>query len=83
MRWWVTLVACGVLGFYTIPTMLYFFGAVALWLLVSALRGDTQESASRFILKLACWCVAAAGLVILLYLPVFLPEGVKVVTSNA
>lgn len=69
---WVGFVCLSTLGFFTAPTMIYFFGAVAIWLFVSALRGDTPVSRSKLVARLVLSCVAVAVLVVLLYTPALL-----------
>ena len=71
------------LGFYTIPTMVYPFGAVTLWLGLSILAEQRGGQRRRM---LGDWVIAVAlagGLTLLLYLPVFLGSGVAAVTSNS
>jgi len=70
---WAAWVLLSALGFYTLPTMLYPFGMVVVWMLWSALVDVSPEeygSRMRFIRYLAA---AVAGVVVLtglLYLPV-------------
>jgi len=73
---WAGFVCLGALGFFTVPTMMYFFGAVAIWLLISALRGDTPALPSKLVLRLALSCVAVAILVLLLYTPALIHSGI-------
>lgn len=75
MASWVCFVFLGTLGLFTAPTMIYFFGAVAIWLFVSALRGDTQVLPTKLALKLVLSCVAVVVLVLLLYTPALLRTG--------
>lgn len=79
---WIWLVVLSVLAFYTIPTTAYFFGALVVWLLVSALLNDVEGDRSRFLLKLG-FAVAITMLVVsLLYLPVVFHSGLKAILSN-
>ncbi|MFH1150722.1 MAG: glycosyltransferase family 39 protein [Actinomycetota bacterium] len=72
---WVALVVLATIGFYTAPTMLYFFGGLALWLLLSALRGDTTARPSRIVYRLAVSCLLVIVLVLLLYAPALIETG--------
>src|SRR5450759_3642925 len=73
---WAGFVCLGALGFFTVPTMMYFFGGVAIWLLISALRGDTPALPSKLVLRLVLACVAVAILVLLLYTPALIHSGI-------
>ena len=79
---WVTFALFGFLILYTMPTSVYFLGAVVLWLGISALVKDTSDGRWRFIAKLA-GAVAASGIVtVLLYIPVLLRSGLETITAN-
>ncbi len=79
---WISFVILSALGFYTIPTMLYFFGAVVIWMLLSAVYHDTSITRWAFIKKLTKYCFATVILVAILYLPAFIVSGVKTVIAN-
>ncbi len=79
---WILFVLLSVSGFYAIPTMLYFFGAIALWLFFSAVCRDTPILRSVVIKKLVVACILTTAITALLYLPVFLKTGVGSVVSN-
>lgn len=69
---WVLLVVFSALGFFTIPIMLFPFGALYIWLFLSWLLGDVQGYDSRFDF-LCYWLVsgfASAFLTVFLYLPI-------------
>lgn len=70
------------LGFYTIPTMLYFWPGLVLWLLLSALAGDVEGEAKRFFGLLCAGCAASAALTFLLYLPVIRRMGLEALVGN-
>jgi hypothetical protein len=44
---WLLLAVVSALGFYTIPIMLYPFGGVVVWLLISITIGDAKEDAKE------------------------------------
>ncbi len=73
----------GALGFYTIPIMLYPFGAITLWLGLSLLAEQRGSLRWKAIGDLVLSVALAGGLTLLLYLPVFLGSGVAAVTSNS
>ena len=72
-RSWFWFVVIAVIGLYTIPTMLYGFAVVVVWLALS--RRDRLRP-----LLIACGVTAAITL--LLYLPVFLVSGIDAVVAN-
>jgi len=96
--WALFVLACA-LGFYTIPIMLYPFGMVVAWLILSHLVGDTSDAYTKPALgepgnngksnKGAFWkylvvaCLLVAGLTALLYLPIFLNSGIEAVVNNS
>ena len=82
LAWWGAFAVLSALGFYTIPTMLYFFSAVVLWLLLSAVFKDIDGRRWVFITKLTAACAATAVLVLLMYLPVIHTSGLASITSN-
>ena len=79
---WVGLIVAAALGFYAIPTMLYPFGAVWLWL-AAALRwpGARRPGAVRLD-RLTIATLSTVGLTAALYTPVFLGTGLKSVVAN-
>jgi len=79
---WVLFIVLSALGFYTIPTMLYFFGTVALWLFFSAIYKDTPIPRSVFIIKLIVASILTGIITTLLYLPVFFNSGWGLAVSN-
>jgi uncharacterized membrane protein len=82
-RWgWVAFSVIGILGFYALPTTIYFFGSVALWLLVSAILKDIPVERKLFTRNLALSCVATVGSTALLYLPFVLRSGLDPLISN-
>lgn len=79
---WVLIVVFATLSFYAMPTTLYFFGAIAIWLALSSLLGDTAENRWLFLGKLTGSCFAIAVLTLILYIPVFQKSGLATVTAN-
>lgn len=73
-RWqaWAGFMTCCVLGLYTIPTTLYAFLGLVLWLLLSWWRSDAARLNRRFIRHLLAASLLAIGATGLLYLPVLL-----------
>jgi hypothetical protein len=70
------------LGIWTVPVMLYPAGGLALWFVLSALRGDTSEpraDLARFCLAL----LATTILVLVLYSPIIANDGLATLTGNA
>lgn len=75
---WLAFAAIGALGAWTIPVMLYPFGAVALWLAFSLLAAGQKAAIPRL-----AGAIAIAGAVtLLLYSPVISSEGVAVLARN-
>jgi hypothetical protein len=79
---WSGFVISAVLGFYTMPTMLYFFPPVLIWLAWSAWKKAEPGRRLPFIWKCAAACAAVIILVALLYLPVILNNGLSSITNN-
>ncbi|MFZ5822020.1 MAG: glycosyltransferase family 39 protein [Chloroflexota bacterium] len=74
---WTLLAVFSALGFFTIPIMLFPFGAIFLWLFLSALVADVGDAyRSRFgFLKYWFWSgMGAAALTLVLYAPVLLKD---------
>lgn len=74
---WLLLAVFSALGFFTIPIMLFPFGAIFLWLFLSALVTDVGDAyASRFdFLKDWFWSgMGAAALTLVLYAPILLKD---------
>lgn len=74
---WLLLAVFSALGFFTIPIMIFPFGAIFLWLFLSALVADVSQSySSRFdFLKNWFWGgMGAAALTVILYAPILLKD---------
>ena len=80
---WFLIPILASLGFWTIPTMLYPFGIVMLWLFLSTLVSDVNScQRASIVRRLVVSGLLAALLTVLLYLPVLLNSGVKSVIAN-
>lgn len=80
---WALMIVVSTLGFYTVPTMLYPFGAIGLWLLLSWLSKDTVTVYDMsFIKRLFILGILTVLLVFVLYTPVFIVNGLDQVFSN-
>ena len=75
---WIIFIISVTLGFYTIPTMLYAFGVVALWLLFAA----PQHRRKGLFVELTLASLAIAIGTLLLYLPVLFRSGYKRLFAN-
>jgi hypothetical protein len=76
---WCLFALLATLGLWTVPTMLFPYGAVVLWLALSCLRTGN----ARWLLAwLAASCALTAALTALLYAPVLLVSGVRALTAN-
>lgn len=73
---WLALGVVGALGFLTSPIMLYPFGTVALFLLLSILVGDVGYARRQGLAHLALACGLGAVLTVLFYLPALLSSPV-------
>src|SRR5579864_7622178 len=79
---WLLFATLAALGFYTIPVMLYPFGAISLWLALSAARSDSQPSPRRAMAGLFAAGGLTAFLTLELYTPVFAVSGPGAVFAN-
>lgn len=80
---WLFLSIIAVLGFFTIPIMLYPYGGFMGWLIVSWLVGDVgAQPKGRFLKHFFVSGLLVGSLVALLYLPVILISGLDKLVSN-
>ena len=75
---WAQFGVIGALGFWAIPAMLYPYGAVCAWLVLSFLVDGRRDDLKRLGIGLAI----TAALSALLYWPVLAHEGISAVTRN-
>ena len=78
---WALFAVTTACGFYTIPVMLYPFGAVALWLAAAALL-QAPAARNRILVRLTVAAVVAGVLTLLLYTPVLLASGPDAIFDN-
>ena len=78
---WVLFAITAAFGFYTIPVMLYPFGAVALWLAAAALL-QAPAARNRILIRLTVATAGAGALTLLLYTPVLLASGPDAIFDN-
>ncbi len=76
---WLCFVAVAALGFYTIPTMLYPFAMVVVWLVICASR---LRLPTKFFFSLLLASVAALLSAAILYVPVLAVSGGGALFSN-
>lgn len=84
---WLLWVIIGALGFWTVPMMLYPFGAVCVWILLAALFDPLAKQAYGSPLRLIK-CLITGGistvlLVTLAYLPVLYHSGTRFLFNNS
>ena len=81
---WILIVVLSSLGFYTNPTMLYPFGILMTWLLVSALLKDVAaEYNSIFFYYLLLSGISVVFITILLYTPIITFSGLNNLIGNS
>ena len=82
---WSMLILISSLGFYTLPIMLYPFGALCVWLFLffifSQISSDYRNPAN-FLKYLILNGIAVSCLSLLLYSPIFLNSGTDVLFNN-
>src|SRR5439155_24579478 len=74
---WGLFVALSVVGFYTIPIMVYPFSAAIIWLFSLVILDNHSTLRTRQIQRLFFVLIAVIVLTISLYLPVFLSSGIE------
>ncbi len=79
---WLLLAILLALGLYTIPTMLYACGTVALWLLVALLRENHGRRRWLLLRLYAFSLLAIAFLTLLLYAPVIVAGDLRALVGN-
>jgi Dolichyl-phosphate-mannose-protein mannosyltransferase len=79
---WAGIILVGTLALYTLPTSIYYVGALVVWMGLSAVSNDTSEKKWVFIGKLAGACSLIGVLTLLLYLPMILASGLESIVAN-
>ena len=79
---WLLFVFLGTLGFYTIPIMLYPFGIVATWLLMTGVLQPTASPRLVLLRRVLLCSAAVCVLTAILYYPVVRASGIEAVVAN-
>jgi len=79
---WFLFSLFSALGFYTVPIMLYPFGIIAAWLLVSILFQNTHLSRKYLLKEFFTSILIMSLMIIILYTPVILESGLKSLLFN-
>ena len=79
---WLLFMMFSVMGFYAMPMMVYPFGVVWVWLLLSILRENAGQRRWFLVRDLLITTSLAGWLTVLLYTPVFVRGGIGAVTDN-
>ena len=78
---WALFCVTAVLGFYTVPTMLFPYAAVATWLMFSGVELSGRELTRRS--RVILCCTGVVGLLVgVLYLPVMVVSGPNALFAN-
>ncbi|MBI5056257.1 MAG: glycosyltransferase family 39 protein [Nitrospirae bacterium] len=82
---WLLFAIISALGFYTIPIMLYPYGIVIIWLLLSGILKDTKLNQRTLLINLFISVIITFVLTSILYSPVIIVSGLKslIFTYNA
>jgi len=81
-RGWQAFVLLSAAGFFTVPVMLYPFGVVVLWLILSAALGDVRVPKAHLLKDLLKAVVGVAALTATLYAPIVAFDGLKALVAN-
>ncbi len=82
---WSLIILIASLGFYTLPIMLYPFGALCVWLfllLVFSLFSSDYPNQTNFLKYLIISGISVSVLSLLLYSPIFINSGMDVLFNN-
>ncbi|NOZ69766.1 MAG: hypothetical protein GXP46_11120 [Deferribacteres bacterium] len=79
---WLLFAVLSAIGFYTIPIMLYPFGTVVIWLLLSIVFEKTNIGRRDLLKNLFIYVIVTSVLTLILYTPVFAVSGIKSVIAN-
>jgi hypothetical protein len=75
---WLAFAVLGAIGFYTVPVMLYGFGAVVLWLTIMLWSHERTVIVRRLVPAI----VASGALTLLLYAPIVASSGLDALVAN-
>ncbi len=79
---WALFALVSALGFYTVPLMLYPFGVVVVWLILSVAAGESPLPRQHVVRDLLLAVGLTVGLAALLYLPSLVVTGVSSLTTR-
>ncbi|MFC1960972.1 hypothetical protein ACFLYO_09705 [Chloroflexota bacterium] len=79
---WLLFIVTLVLGFYTIPVMLFPAGMVALWLFLSIIVENHGKQRKRLLMHFVMAMIASGLLIILVYTPVLIGSGLDSLIGN-
>jgi dolichyl-phosphate-mannose-protein mannosyltransferase len=82
MALWSAVVVVTALGVWTVPVMLFPAGGLALWFVLSAMRGDTSEPRAD-LARFGVAATATALLTLLLYTPIIIDAGLSALIGNS
>jgi len=79
---WLLFAVLSAIGFYTIPVMLYPFGSVVIWLLLSIVSEKTDIERRWLLKNLSIYVIITSVLTLILYAPVLAVSGIDSIISN-
>lgn len=79
---WLLFAILSALGFYSIPIMLYPFGVVVVWLLLSAVVKDAKFRRSYLVKYFFIFLIITIILTSILYIPPFIRTGIKSIVAS-
>ena len=79
---WVGLGILVALGFYAVPTMLYFAAGLFIWLFIEGILREERDKPRRYYASLIGCVMGTAVLVVLLYLPVVVRNGINALSRG-
>jgi hypothetical protein len=81
-KYWLLFALLAALGFYTIPVMVFPFGVVCVWLVLSIIREHDGIERQQLLASFYRSLIFAAVVTIILYLRIILTSGVGVLVGN-
>lgn len=79
---WLSFAVLSAFGFYTIPLMLYPFGVVVMWLVLSAIGERNRRADGPLLSELLVAVALTMALTLFLYLPPIVASGVESLTTR-